>query len=111
MRAAIQQMLAVVQDQQNLPRLQMRAQQLSRRRASSFGHAERLCDRSRDQRGITDRGKFGEPHAITISVDDLGGGLHRQPGLADTARAGDRDQPLPRKEPLDLDHLTLAPDE
>jgi hypothetical protein len=111
LRAAIQQMLAVVQDQQDLARLQMRAHRLGCGRACSFAHAECLRDRRRHQRGIADRRQFGQPYAIAIGVDDFGRGLQREPGLADATRADDRDQSLAGKQPLDLDDLTLASDE
>ena len=68
-------------------------------------------DRGRDRRRVADRRQLDHPHAVGELAGDLGADLERQPGLADPADAGQRDQPVRPHELGDLgDHL-LAADE
>ena len=66
-------------------------------------------DRRRDRRRVADRGQLDHPHAVGKLAGHLGADLERQPGLADAADAGQRDQPARPHELGDLgDHLLPA---
>ena len=80
-------------------------------RAGSFLHAKHLRHRRRHQRGITDRSELDQPHAVAVRIHHFGRRLQREPGLADAARAHERQQAFARQQPLDLHQLALAADE
>jgi hypothetical protein len=50
-----------------------------------------------DQLGVGHRRQFGQPDPVAGAVQRVGGHLQRQPGLADPAWPGDRDQPRPAR--------------
>ena len=62
-------------------------------------------------RGIADRRQLDHPDAVGELVGQLGGDLHREPGLADPARTGEGHEPVRLHELADLLHLHLAADE
>ena len=104
-------MLAVVEDQQRLQRLEVRAQRLRERASRLFAHAQHLRDLVRDQRRIADRREIDEPDAVRIRVEHVGGDLQREAGLAETAHAEEREQARALEQLLRLGDFALAPDE
>ena len=58
--------------------------------------------RRRDGGRVADRGQLDHPHAVRKLSGHLGADLERQPGLADAADAGQRDQPVRPHELGDL---------
>ena len=104
-------LLAVVEDQQRLPRLQMRAQRVRERLARLLAHGEHLRRLVRDERRIADRREVQEPDAVGIRVEHVGGDLQRQPRLAETAHAEQRQQAVALEELSGLLELALASDE
>ena len=91
-----QQVLEVVEDQEQALRLQVLGEHLERVRAVAGHQAERAADREHDGVGLGQRGQRDPDHPVRV--------LHRQrlrhrdcqPGLADTARPREGDQPVAR---------------
>ena len=104
-------MLAVVQDQHQLLRLEVRAQRLRERPAGFLAHAQHLGGRAGDQRRIDDRREIDEPDAVRIRVHQVGADLHREARLAEAAHAEQRQQPRLTEPLLGLRHFALAADE
>lgn len=52
----------------------------------------------------TDAGQVDDPAPVRQFVDQLSGGLHREPGLADAAGTGQGDQPAGRQQSTDMGH-------
>ena len=93
-RARVQQMLTVVQHQQHPTVADKPQQRVHRGAARLIGQAQRADHRDRHQIGIGDRRQIDQPHPAAESTGDLGGDLHRQARFADTARAGERHEPV-----------------
>ncbi len=74
--------------------------------------AERLRDLRLDERGIAKRREVDEVDAVGEGVRELVRGLHREPGLARPARAGQREEAhAAAEEGADLVELASAADE
>ena len=86
---------------------------LDERVAAGFPDAERLGDRRDDQARVAERRQVDEGDAVGEPGAQVFGGGDRQPRLADTTRADQRQQPHVRpREPLaELAELAVAPDE
>ena len=85
--AGVDQVLAIVEQQQQTPRLEMTAERLREVDTGALAHAQHLRDRARHQRRIGDRAELDEPHAVGIRVVRFGRHLQREARLADAAHA------------------------
>jgi hypothetical protein len=103
--------LEVVEQQQQPLVLQMLAQQLPRRPHTPVADGQRLRDGGQDD-AIGEGGKVDEPDAVRKLLQQVGGELQRQAGLAGAARPGQRQQthlaaaeqrPRPRQLPRTAD--------
>ncbi len=86
---------------------------LDERRRTALSEPERLRDRRQDELGIGDRCQRDEEHALGEFLEELGGGLQPEPGLARASRPGERQQAhvLPPQSLGDRGQLALAPDQ
>ncbi len=106
--AGVEEVLAVVEDHQRPALPQVLGEHARRAPAGFVVHAQRLEHGVRHERGVLQPGELDQPDAVGERAGQPGGGLHGQPRLADPARAGQRDQPRPRQQVLDLGHVGLA---
>ena len=104
-------MFAIVQDQQDLPRLEVTAERLHRRRARSLLDAHRVRDRRRHERRVAHRAELGDPHTIAVGIEHFRRGLKRDARLADAAGADDGQEPPACEESFDLHQLAFAADD
>ena len=109
--ARIEHVLAVVEHQQHLLRLQVTAQGADHGRRGGLLHAQDMRQRVRHQRRIGQRCEVDEPDAVAIGIENFRRGLQREARLADAAGAGQRQQACSRQELLDLGQLPFAADE
>ena len=89
-RHPVQQVLAVVQDQQRLPPREPAEHGVLGRTGLALAEAERGRDGGRDHGRIGDRHEIHVPGAVGVPPGHLGDHAQRQPGLADPARARPR---------------------
>ena len=73
--------------------------------------AEHAGHHGHEQPGLGDRGELGEAGTVGEARGRLGRGAQREPGLADAARPGDRDQPGLGEQNAQPGELRLPPDE
>ncbi len=111
MRAGFNQVLAVVQDQQELLVAKVVGQDVEERTPRLFAHPE--CGRHalHHQRRIQNGRQLDKPDPLCELIEKIRGCLQREPGLAGTAGAGQRKQMRGAEQALDLGQLSLAPDE
>ena len=109
--ARVQEMLAVVQDEQQPPLGQLPGQRDLGRPRLGQRHVQHRRDRLRHQLGTRQRRQLDDVDAVGIAVDQPGRGLVGQPGLARAARAGQGQQPGAAKRLADLGQLAPAADE
>ena len=64
--------------------------------------AEQRCDVLRDELRVRQWRQFDQPNAVVIPIQHLRRDLQRRAGLADPARADERDEPMLIQERLDL---------
>ena len=64
-------MLAVVENEEQLVLLEVLAKRLRKRFAGLFAQAQRLCGCIRNQRWILDRSKVHEPDAVRIFLENV----------------------------------------
>ncbi len=107
----LDQVLAVVQHQQRRPSLEMLDQQVGRIAVRALPQPQRRRHGPRDQPGVAGRGQLHQPDAIPERLQQLGGGLERQAGLAGAARADQGHEPALLEPLLDLVKLAPAPHE
>ncbi len=109
----LDEVLEVVEDEQQPLLGEEVLEALSDRGRAALPESERLRDRGQDERGIGDRRQRDEEHALGEVLDELGGSLQREPGLARAARPGERQQThvLPPQSLGDRSQLALAPDQ
>ena len=88
----LDQVLAVVEDDQHAPRLQVRADRLQQRAVGLRLHAHHLCRLGDHVRVVAQRRQVEEPDAVRKLVHQFRGDLQRQPGLAEAAHAEQRQQ-------------------
>ena len=94
--------LAVVQQQQHLLAGQRPRQRLGRRQSRLLAHPQRRGHHRRHLSGVRHRCQLHQPCPIGELACHLPGHLHGQPGLARSARPGQRHQPVIRKQARDL---------
>ena len=85
-------MLAVVQDQEQVPAADDPGQLGGTVIRSPQPGLHRVGDGGRHLGGITEGGQLRQPHAVGVLAGPAGGGVQRQPRLAAAARSGQRDQ-------------------
>lgn len=108
--AALQRVLAVVQEQQQSPATEVRHECRGQRLAGLLAFAQ--C--GGNTRGASWGSVIGANSTLRtfrISFQYVGGGLQPESRLADAARAGERQQPCSSPQPRQLAQLPLAPDE
>ncbi|HLW12350.1 MAG TPA: hypothetical protein VKU81_06600 [Casimicrobiaceae bacterium] len=110
-RAGVDQMLAVVEDEQQLAVSAMPGQRLRHGAARFLLDPERRGHRLRHQFRVCERRKFDQPHAVGEIIKRVGRDLKRQARLAKAAGADDGDEPCSAQQFPDLVQLTLAADE
>jgi hypothetical protein len=103
--------LAVVEDEQRALRLQVRGQRLQQRAVRLGAHAEQLRRLADDERRVADRRQVDEPDAVGERGQLRGGDLEREPCLAEAAHAEQRHQAGRAEMRLHLALLALAADE
>ncbi len=109
-RALVEEVLAVVQNQQQIARPQI----LGERPYDilvSHREPQRLRDRKRDQSGVGDAGELHQGHAVGERPLRLAGDLRGQTGFSDPTDSDQRDQPRGSQQPAHLGRLGPAPDE
>ena len=108
---AVDEVLGVVEQQQQLLVGDERRDGRERRDTGDLRCAERAGDLGRDLRGVAERRQLREPHAVRVAVHEPAGSLQHQPGLAGPARADEGHQPVPLDERRHLGELLVASDE
>jgi hypothetical protein len=108
--AGVGQMLAVVQHHQQLLVVEM-VRQVSQRVLGNLMKVKCARDRVRQQLRVSQRRQLDEPHAVGKGSSHLPGCPQREPRLARTAHAGERQQPTAGQHPTDLRQLLAASDE
>ena len=110
-RGAGQQVLEVVQDEQDLPLVQLADQVVHQRPVPGVLQPEALRDGRRHQLRIPDGCQRHEIDTVWVVGRHLGGQRDAQPRLAAAARAGQRHQVAGGQQPPGLRQLTLPADE
>ena len=110
-RDAVDEVLRVVEQEQQILVGDERRDRRDRRDAGDLWCAERARDLGRDLRRVAERRQLGEPHAVRVAVEETAGSLEHQAGLAGPARADERHEPVALDERRDLRELLLAADE
>ena len=87
-RAFVEDLLAVVEDEQRSPIPQRPLDGLERRLVVGDPHADRLGDTPRHQLAIRNGTQIDEPHPVLMLIDLAGGHLERNPRLPRPARPG-----------------------
>ncbi len=103
-------LLAVVQDQQQQPVLDVSRERLAHGVSRAFLDTEDGRHRLRYQTGIGERRQFHQPYSVREVVDHVGSHLQRQSRLADAAHADQRKQPCAAQRPPDFGELAFATD-
>ncbi len=111
LRAPIDQVLAGVQDQQEMPVGQTVREQIQRVTGGLVGQADAGCHGTGQQLRIAQRGQLDQPHPVVEGPAQIGGHTQGQPGLPHPARAAQGDQPRPFESLPDLCQLPLPSDE
>ncbi len=92
--AGVDQVLAVVEDEERGPGGEEGGQGRQHRAARSFPQAEGGGHGDRDARGIGDRREFDKPEALREGGSEVGCKLQGEAGLAAAADTGEGEQPL-----------------
>jgi hypothetical protein len=87
------------------------AHNLEQRQFGALAQAEHGGDLLWCQRGVCDSAEIDKPGAVRIGLQDAGGKLKRQPRLADTAEADQRQEALFVEQPLEVSEFATAADE
>ena len=109
--ARVQEMLAVVQDDQQPPLGQLPGQRDLGRPRLGQRHVQHRRDRLRHQLGTRERRQLDDVDAVGIAVGQPGRDLVGQPGLAGAAGAGQGEQSRAAERLADLGKLAPAADE
>ena len=104
-------MFAVVDYQQQAPRLQVLEDDLKRRFVGRDGEPERQNDLVRDEGRIANGSEIDEPNAVARAVKKFRGDLERGASLSNATRTDQRQQSRRADELGDLGDLLFAPDE
>ncbi len=110
-RAGLQEVLAVIQNNQESPIPEYVDQRLDQGTTRFLLDAEHGRHRLRHEPRVGDRRQLDEPHAVREFVHEIGGDLQRQARLADAAGAHQRQQWRAGQQRRDFGLLTLAADE
>ncbi|HUB49482.1 MAG TPA: hypothetical protein VMB73_31295 [Acetobacteraceae bacterium] len=110
-RDRLDQVFAVVQHQQQSPRLQVCHNVFSQQRRRQSRQIERCGNRWQHQIGIGQRRQIGQPHAIWIVIDQAPCDGKDQAGLADPPSPGERQQAIAGLKFNDLPQIGLSPDQ
>ena len=110
-RTGVNEVLAVIQEQQHLARLTVVAQLIQQGTQPFVAHAQRRGDGLRDQVRVCQPRQVGEPDAITKVLREPACHFQAEPRLARSAGAGQRQQPGGIEQAGDLPHLALAANE
>ena len=107
--------LAVVQDEQQLAPPQVALEEDERRGRLTLElrrpHAERLHDHLRDARGLSVRGELDEPDPVRVLLRERASRLRGEARLPHSARAGEGDNPVLGEAGDDISAILLAPHE
>ena len=79
--------------------------------AGALLDAQYLRDRTRHQQRVGDRAELHQPYAVRIGIKGVRGHLQREPSLANSADAHQRQEPASHQQVLDFGELALASDE
>ena len=93
--------------------MQMRDQPFRERPAALVSDLECARDRRKDQRGVVEQIERHEDHTVRELTGDGGGGLNREPRLANAAGSGQRHQRdiVAQQQGADRGHFLLAADQ
>ena len=108
LRRGIEDVLAVVEDEQQRLLADGIDECLQRGPAWFLPYLERRRDARGDELWIRERCQLDEPHARAGPVEERRSGLQGEPGLAHSARAGDRHDAGTVQQSAQLPELTLA---
>ena len=95
LRGRAKHVLGVVEDDQQVPVADRVDQGIQHGPSRLLADTEHGGHGACDQLGVGHRRQLDQPHSVPGAIQYLGRHLQRQPGLADPARPGDRDQPTP----------------
>lgn len=109
-RAGAEKVLAVIQDQEKVPRRQMIANCLLHRATRFFAETEDAADRRRDLRRIGKGSELGQPDPVWVIARGRCRHLEREPGFAAAAGPEKGEQPRFRQQLFDFGDLALATD-
>ncbi|MEO3792506.1 hypothetical protein ABGB14_20015 [Nonomuraea sp. B10E15] len=109
--APLDQVLAVVEDDQRPGRAQAHPQAVEQPPRRLVAHAEHLGQLVDDERRPADAGQLDQPHAPREPGHRPRGDAQRQAGLADAADATERDHAFLVDQRAQLGHVSRAPDE
>jgi len=84
--------LEVIQDEQEFLLAEHSRQSLYQA-ASLVSHAQHPGDSRGNEDRVIQRAQIDEPDALWKVLEQIGGGLQSNTGLADTTRSGDREEP------------------
>ncbi|MFC6542474.1 hypothetical protein ACFQES_37805 [Nonomuraea salmonea] len=104
-RAVVDEVLAGVEDQEQVAVGEILAEHLHHRPRRPVREGQRLGDRVRQQRALVERRQRDVPGAVRVRRPHAGGGPERQPGLADARGAGQRHHAELTAQPADPGQL------
>jgi hypothetical protein len=104
-------MLAVIEHHKQPPLPQVRHQRFVDRLIAPFLHPHRSRQRVRQQIRPLELGQLDQPHTIRELAREPATRTQREPALADSTRAGQRDRTRDRQQALDLRKLATPTDE
>ena len=109
--ARVQDMLAVVNQQQQAALADRRYERVAKGAARLLTDAEHVGHSDRDEIRVPKRSEIGKPHPITEPIYQGGGGLEREAGLARAPSARQRYQPRCGYETAHLSNFCVTADE
>ncbi len=107
----LDEVLAVVEQQEELLRAQVVDDPVDRRLSRLWLDAQGAADLGRHELGVTDRRELDQPGAVAVPVEAVSRGLEREAGLAGAAHADQRHEAAGGEQPREVDQLPLATDE
>ncbi len=107
-RSLAHHVLAVVEDQQERARLEPGRERRQRIGGRGGRYVEHRSQRAGDERPVTDRREVDEPDLFVPGTEQSLRDLHRGPGLADAAGAGQGDEAMPFEQRSDRGDLLVA---
>src|SRR2546426_5640262 len=107
-RRSVDQMLAVVQDNQEPATREIAFERVRKCAARLLGDSKRRRDRLRNQIGTSHRGQLDQPDTVREVLQELACGLQGETSLTDPAWSRQRQEPLGQVRLLDGLHFLLA---